>query len=806
MKRLTTTLLIILSARLAFAQGTGYPKGGADENTPSKSEYFSWINNTNEGATESQTLANLNFFKWLHDSYGMQLDIYAFDAGAIDGAKHYGDYRSERFKEQFPRGFGPITEKAARMNTALGLWGGPDGFGNTPEEAKNRSDMMVDLVGNYNFRLFKMDAVCGQLRPEKYGEFNDMMNRAREIAPDLILLNHRLDLGEGTEHSTTYLFGGAETYVDILMANSVTAPHHRANNISRANTPGLTRLSEDHGVCLSSSLDAWDDDLILQTFCRGLIMSPQLYGNPWFLRDDEFPYLAYIFNLQRDYRDILVSGMELPEEQYGRYSVSRGDSSTRFLTVRNLSWKTREFTIDLDSSIGLQNNGKKVRARLYHPYILDLGTHKFGSSVTVKVAPYRVALIKLSNVPEKDNILLSGIPYRIVNDRIGNSRSITLLGESGKDYEVTLTKGGKYFRTADIDGKSADGLLSGKKVKLHFDGDRLTLASDRKLADLSVCEIPEDMESLYYATAFSASNDCLEARCMQRSGPTAIPQVKEARDAFFGQEMYVRREIDSRNLFDGDPGTAFSVEQRWYGHVPENTCLMLDMGRPMQLDSLTMDSFDWYSIQPYKPYEGAFFYISSDLVNWEKRTFIVNTHSCLDCSGKDVRYIRLEKTPLRVTEMTGYMNGSPVDRSDWHATNLFAPYGGRFKATKAWTAGITLDEIPLNSYLCVAINGKCGQDEAFASFRVDGRSVGCPDRAPAYWANAWECRVKKTDKNYTYYLPLTEDMKGKKIDAFVMSVSNDGSCMNPDIQLYISTYPFAFSGKKMTLSGKKTGK
>ena len=36
---------------------------GADEKTPSKAQYFSWINNTNEGATETQTQINLDFFE-----------------------------------------------------------------------------------------------------------------------------------------------------------------------------------------------------------------------------------------------------------------------------------------------------------------------------------------------------------------------------------------------------------------------------------------------------------------------------------------------------------------------------------------------------------------------------------------------------------------------------------------------------------------------------------------------------------------------------------------------------------------------
>ena len=35
---------------------------GADNFTPSIPQYFSWINNTNEGATEEQTLINLDFF------------------------------------------------------------------------------------------------------------------------------------------------------------------------------------------------------------------------------------------------------------------------------------------------------------------------------------------------------------------------------------------------------------------------------------------------------------------------------------------------------------------------------------------------------------------------------------------------------------------------------------------------------------------------------------------------------------------------------------------------------------------------
>jgi len=169
---LAAALLSMLTATTGNAQEN---LAGATETTPSHSEFFSWINNTNEGATEENTLINLDFFRYLRETYGMQLDIYAFDAGAIDGSKRYGSMKSPDFRKQFPRGFGPLADFAAQDGTRLGLWCGPDGFGESDEEAAERAEMMVSLVRDHNFGLFKMDAVCGQLRPSMYGWFEKMM-------------------------------------------------------------------------------------------------------------------------------------------------------------------------------------------------------------------------------------------------------------------------------------------------------------------------------------------------------------------------------------------------------------------------------------------------------------------------------------------------------------------------------------------------------------------------------------------------------------------------------------------------------
>ncbi|MBQ5401685.1 MAG: hypothetical protein IIU16_02095, partial [Bacteroidales bacterium] len=242
-KIILASVAMLAAAFAAFSQD--YPVAGADEKTPSKAEYFTWMSHLNEGPSEAQTYAELDFFQWLHDNYGMELDIFAFDAGFLDGRKFYGSTRSERFRNQYPHGIAPIRDRAAAFGASLGAWGGPDGMGDTAEEAAERMDMMVELARDYNFGLFKMDAVCGQLRQSKYDCFDRMMTRIRQERPDFVLLNHRLRLGPGMKHSTTYLLGGQETYIDVFMTNDTTAPHHRAGALARKAPDNLTRLTED---------------------------------------------------------------------------------------------------------------------------------------------------------------------------------------------------------------------------------------------------------------------------------------------------------------------------------------------------------------------------------------------------------------------------------------------------------------------------------------------------------------------------------------------------------------------------------
>lgn len=799
-KIIYATALSFISAGL-FSQINSPVYPGADEKTPSKAQYFSWINNTNEGTTEKHTLINFEFFKWLKEEYGMQLDIYAFDAGAIDGKRFYGSMNSDRFKRQFPRGFDPIHKEAQDIGFTLGLWGGPDGFGDTPKEEKARTDMMVKLVRDYDFNLFKFDRVCGQLRDGKEGAFVNMMTEARKHRPDLILLNHRLNLSEkGLPHATTFLWEGVETYVDGHIKNDRTATHHRVGNLTRGYTPDMKRLTEDHGVCLSSCLDYWEDDLILQAFHRNLILAPEIYGNPWLLRDDEYPRLARIFNLHKKYRDILVEGIKLPQDQYGPHAISRGNKDTRLLVLKNLTWEPVTYDLNLNEQIGLGKTNKKLEVRQYHPYENIMGSFDYGKSTQVTVLPFRSSLILVTN-ETADELGIEGVNYEVERDVEGKPVEVRLLGYPGTSASIKLNKGNRGFKTTLLNGKPQKNLLKGKTVKIKFPGEQNTKPWHRKLAEPEPISLPNDAEALYETTCFAADNNALEVRSLHRSGETKIPQVKEARDAFFNQEIFIDRGLWDKNLFDGDTNTSFYVNRRRDKNPKvKDGAFRLDFGELINLDQLVIKTTDEYSLQPKKPEEGIIAEISKDLKTWTPIVFMGGLKMTIALpKGERVRYMRIADFADRLTEVEGYYKGEKLDSRQWRASMLFGAFE-EMEFDKAFASQILLDEAAKNSYLAVALNGYHGEEGAYAALRVEGEIMGAPDRSISYPANTWEaavCDECEFNRYYTYYFPVTKEMVGKKVEVIVLG-SNE--CENNlDAEVWITSYPVPFEEIKLVL-------
>jgi hypothetical protein len=637
----------------------------------------------------------------------------------------------------------------------------------------------------------------GQLRDEKQDAFIKMMTECRKYSPDLIFLNHRLNLSEeARKHATTSLWGGEETYIDVHMPNwQITAPHHRATAISRDIVPGLIRLTEDHGVCLSSCLDYWEDDLVLQAFNRSLILSPQLYGNPWFLKDDEYPKLARIFNLARKYGDIMVEAVELPEEIYGQKAISRGDDETRLVTLRNLEWNKKSFTLSINEEIGLSKN-QKYEVRSLHPTESIVGEVKFGETIQIEVDPFRSALVLVCPVG-KGGMGINGCDYEIVQDIEGKCKVINLLGLPGESKWISLDSDHTKFKKASIGGVNNKRIISGKRIKIDFPGEMLNEEYNREIGDLVTCEVPADAEALYEATAFAADNNALEVRSINRSGSSKIPAVNAAREAFINQPLFSARGLWDKYMFDGDEKTAFFVDRRGRDPLINRGSLRIDFGKAIQIDELVIQTGDEHGLQPWKFEEATFLEVSADLINWTSMSILAGPVMKVRLDSEvPVRYVKFSGTPDKISEVKGYLKGQILDRKNWRGSNLFSHYN-RFEAEAAWCTSAVINEIHPGTYLAVALEGEHGVEGAYAAIRVDGKPFGAPDRSPSYPCNSWENPAVKAKSHYTYYIPLTKEMEGKDIEIIVLGMKGGETKFTP--RAYLTCYPKPYKKKELKL-------
>jgi hypothetical protein len=222
------------------------------------------------------------------------------------------------------------------------------------------------------------------------------------------------------------------------------------------------------------------------------------------------------------------------------------------------------------------------------------------------------------------------------------------------------------------------------------------------------------------------------------------------------------------------------------------------MGELTRLDSLKIIVNNEQSLQPLKSGEDILVEVSPDLINWTNIQILACKEMIIPLdSNKPIRYLRLPGTPESVSEIEGYFHGKLVDRTEWRASNLFSPY--RLVTSKAaYGKSFILNEIPKGSFLAIALNGRHGDEGAYAAIRVNGKPIGAPDRSLSYRSNVWEYPVMKTESNYTYYFPLTEEMKGKKIDVVVLVMKNGISGFKP--QIWISAYPIPYEKKELGLT------
>jgi hypothetical protein len=146
-----------------------------------------------------------------------------------------------------------------------------------------------------------------------------------------------------------------------------------------------------------------------------------------------------------------------------------------------------------------------------------------------------------------------------------------------------------------------------------------------------------------------------------------------------------------------------------------------------------------------------------------------------------VRYVRMDRGSMVPTDVLGMLDGKPLSREHWRASNLFNSYAAGI-AGAAWSGTVTLNEAAPGSYLCIALEGEHGNDGAWVAARLDGKPMGCPDRAPSFESNTWEHRVDSNcQSNYTYYLPVTPAMLGRKLDLLALTLKGGKNAYKPSV-------------------------
>ncbi|KKL24466.1 hypothetical protein LCGC14_2415030, partial [marine sediment metagenome] len=452
--------------------------------------------------------------------------------------------------------------------------------------------------------------------------------------------------------------------------------------------------------------------------------------------------------------------------------------------------------LNISKEIGLERE-QKYEVRVLHPVERIIGEFSFGETCSFELDPFRTALILVTPAGE-GGLGIKGTDYEIIRDIEEREIIINLLGFPGESKLISLDDGGYEFSKAVINGRPHNKLLEGKKVKIEFPGVKLEDDYYRDLGELPEVEVPLDAEALYEATVFSADNNALEARSLARSGLSKIPAVITAREAFVNQPLFEARGVWDKFMFDGDNNTSFYVNRRTSRDARINRgSLRIDLGKAIHIDELIIETEDEHGLQPWKFGEAAHMEVSADLKSWEQIRVLAGPvmKAKLDATIP-LRYIRFRGTPDKIVEVKAYLNGNELDRDGWRGSNLFSPYN-RFKAETAWSASTVIDEIHPGTYLAVALEGEHGREGAYAAIRVDGTPVGSPDRSPSYPCNAWEYPVYVTDSHNTYYIPLTKEMEGRKIDIVVLGMKGGKKNFKPNA--YLTCYPLPYQKLELKL-------
>ena len=723
--------------------------------------YFDWLTHASEGPTEPELAAMVALFERLRGDAGLAFDVYALDDGAVETRWGlYWDRYRLMHRQRFPRGLRGAAERLAALGTDMGVWIGPDGFGDAGEHP--RADDLRAMLTEWNVSLLKIDTCVSW--PWRDGEpaandaylrrFAAAMAAAREVRPDLVAINHRVTASPyilAILDST--LWEGAESYPDVFLYSGDQPRLHTRYAAYGRGLPtyygAASALLEDHGVCFNGDPAGWREELCVGAFGRALALSPEVYGTLFLLPDPDFRDLARALDLARAWRPVLSRpGVRTPDGDFVHH-----DGERAIVCLVNDGWSPTVRRLSCDATLGFAEGTGPLSVVARFPTQRVLGDRVcWGETVEVPLPPFGALAIEVVAGPPPT-------PWADVAWR-EEGTDLVLCGPPGTQREVRL---------------------SGGRHHVAFPGRPRSEPDWVDLGELARSAPGAEDGPSVERCRFAVSNDPAEWQVLQQAAPTAIPEVAACR-AFFREKLRREGTGVAANAWDGDPTTAGSDASHWR-HLDNRW--RLDLGASVALALLEVDLADFGGGPVLQDgerrglVEPVWVEASADLAVWTRaQAHVFYTRnpyrtwpSALVAEfpeGTHARYLRVRAQgfavqDIRVLARTPAGGLAPVDRTPWRGTNLFgerppqALFSTTLRVRDTWP-GRTVAVVAQ-----LAARTPLQQEVGFAWAEVAGRIQPATAGSPRPLFHGYECDAGGWGPGFCWRLPVPEEWVGQPV-------------------------------------------
>ena len=437
----------------------------------------------------------------LFSPYNVKFDSFTLDDGGWPNPQSIWGINPVNF----PNGFASIKNKLNNLGVALGLWFSPSArypslskdwagqnnyyvttipgylnenflcFSEEPGKAsyyQKIKDVFSGYVSAYNLSNLKFDGFvpCHNLAVDEVDNLIEFQESLRKINPNI-----RYEVNFGPFTPALILSGKEQLFVPSGDYPSGIVP---SLNPKDAYTSTRDQYWIDHGKVFGKRIipeqflhelgiiiqtnDEWYNDAIINLL-RGTSYVP-LYINPKYIINNEgWAFLAGILKWGRANQETLLSntyfigGEPKNLEVYG-FAHFNPNANEGYVVLRNPSMAGKDFTLKIDSSIGISGGGQYILKTVYpFKYVYD-SFYSYGSSQNIHLSAFETLVIHIKPLSAIKNEL-TGVRYEYL---LQNGKNVLKIWDkqNSKINAKILTSNGQLSQSIPLDFCSSASTLN----------------------------------------------------------------------------------------------------------------------------------------------------------------------------------------------------------------------------------------------------------------------------------------------------------------------------------------------------------